>query len=184
MVGACGPKVDNSQVKLPAPVESTTLGPGDSFSLTIVGEDDLPTEYQVASDGSVDLPYVQNLKVAGLEPQEIGRQVREALIEGDILRDPSVVVRVKEYKSKRVSLLGQVQKAGSFPLTPGLTLVQAISLAGGLTAIAHRDRINLSRKTAEGTKTVTVSLDAITDGRSPDFLLQAGDRIYVNERIF
>ena len=132
----------------------------------------------------MDLPYVQNIKVAGLEPQEISRRVREALIQGDFLRDPSVVVRVKEYRSKRVSLLGQVQKAGSFPLTPGLTLVQAISLAGGLNAIAHRDRINLSRKTADGTKTVPVSLDAITDGRSPDLLLQAGDRIYVHERVF
>ena len=52
----CGPKVDNSQVKLPPPRQSTTLGPGDLFTLEVVGEKDLPKEFQVASDGTVDFP--------------------------------------------------------------------------------------------------------------------------------
>lgn len=180
----CGPKVDNSRVKLPDPVESTTLGPGDVFTLDMVGEKDLPRDFQVASDGSVDFPYVHRVKVQGLEPQEVARVVRERLIAQRILIDPSIIVSVKEYNSKRVTVLGQVQKPGSFPLTPGMTLVQAISNAGGLNAIGNADRINLTRKDKQGTTTVVLSFDSITDGQSPDIPLQAGDQIYVRERVF
>jgi polysaccharide export outer membrane protein len=181
---ACGPKVDNSQVKLPAPMESTTLGPGDLFTLEVVGEKDLPKEFQVASDGTVDFPYVHRLEVQGLEPQQIARTVRDLLVEKRILTDPSVIVSVKEYNSKRVTVLGEVRKPGAFPLTTGMTLVQAISNAGGLSAIANGDRVNLTRKDKGSATTVVLSFDSITAGKSPDIPLQAGDQIYVNERLF
>jgi polysaccharide export outer membrane protein len=154
------------------------------FTVDIVGEKDLPREYQVASDGTVDLPFVQTLEVGGLEPQEIARLIRKHLIEKKILQDPSVIVQVKEYNSRSVTLLGQISKPGTFQLTPGLTLIQAISLAGGLTAIANDDRVTLTRKAGEKTQTVVLSVDAITSGNSEDIPLQAGDRIYVYERLF
>lgn len=183
-VVGCSAGQDNSKVKLPPPVESTTIGPGDVFTMQVVGEKELPSEYQVASDGTVDFPYVHSTKVSGLEPQQIARLLRKRLIDAKILSDPSVIVSVKEYNSKRITVLGQVAKPGSFPLTPGLTLIQAISLAGGLTAIANHDRLNLTRQTKTGRTTVVISVDAITDGRSPDIALQAGDSIYVHERVF
>jgi polysaccharide export outer membrane protein len=181
---ACASAADNSKLNLPPPIESTTVGPGDIFQMHIVGEKDLPTEYQVASDGTVDLPYLHRTEVSGLEPQQIARLVRKRLVAEKILTDPSVVVSVKEYNSKRIVLLGQVQKPGSFPLTPGLTLIQAVSLAGGFTSIANTDRVNFTRHTKSGAKTVQINLDEITSGRSPDIPLQAGDRVYVYERIF
>lgn len=184
LVLSCGPRVDNSRVNLPTPVESTTLGAGDVFTLEIVGEKELPLEYRVASDGTVELPYVAQLSVAGLEPQQISQLIRQRLVEGQILTNPSVIVSVKEYNSKRVSVLGQVQKPGSFPLSPGMTLVDAISQAGGLNAIANRDRVNITRRGKAGNQTAQVSIAAITDGESPDIPLQAGDQIYVNERVF
>jgi polysaccharide biosynthesis/export protein VpsN len=180
----CGPKVDNSQVKLPTPMESTTLGPGDLFTLEVVGEKDLPKEFQVASDGTVDFPYVHRIEVQGLEPQQIARTVRDLLIEKRILIDPSVIVSVKEYNSKRITVLGEVRKPGSFPLTTGMTLVQAISNAGGLSAIANGNRVNLTRKDKDSATTVVLSFDSITAGKSPDIPLQAGDQIFVNERVF
>lgn len=181
----CGPRVDNAHVVLAPPQESTTLGPGDVFSLQIVGEKGLPIEFQVASDGTVDLPYIQRVTVKGMEPQDLSRQVRQRLIEEKILVNPNVAVRVLEYRSKRVTVLGRVRKAGSFPLSTGMTLLQAISQAGGLSAVANRQRINLTRQSQAGpATTVVLSFDAITDGRSPDIPLQAGDQIYVNERVF
>jgi protein involved in polysaccharide export with SLBB domain len=181
----CGAQSDNRHVSLAPPGEGTSMGPGDVFKMEIVGEKDLPEEYQVASDGTVDLPYVQRLKVGGLEPQQVARLVRDKLIEKKILTDPSVVVSVKEYATKRVTVLGQVQKPGSFSLTPGLTLIQALSLAGGLNAIANSDRVNLTRKNKDGSaRTVVLSVEAITDGRSPDIPLQGGDQIYVHDRVF
>jgi polysaccharide export outer membrane protein len=181
---ACGSSIDNSHVKLGPPQESTTMSPGDVFKMEIVGEKDLPEEYQIASDGTVDLPYVHRLHVAGLEPQQAARMIRERLIQGKVLSDPTVIVSIKEFSTKRITVLGQVSKPGSFPLTPGLSLIQAISLAGGFNAIANKNSVNLTRKTKAGTRTVVLSVEAITDGRSPDVPLQGGDQIYVNERIF
>lgn len=181
---ACSSNVPQSRVPLAPPSEKTAIGPGDVFTLQIIGEKDLPSEYQVASDGTADLPYLQTVHVAGLEPQDIARMVREGLIQKQILTDPIVIVQVKDYHSRTVILLGQVAKPGSFPLTPGLTLMQAISLAGGLSAIADDDKVTLTRKYGDKTRTVRVSVDAITGGRSEDVPLQAGDRIYVYQRLF
>jgi polysaccharide export outer membrane protein len=181
---ACGPQIDNSKINLPPPIPDTAIGPGDVIQLEIVGEKDLPKQYQIASDGTIDLPYIHTVRVEGLEPQQVARLVREKLIEDKILTDPSVIVAVQDYNSKRVSVLGQVQKPGTFAFSQGLTLVQVLSQAGGLTAIANRDRINITRKTKDGSVTAVVSVDAITDGRSVDLLLQTGDRIYVHERVF
>lgn len=182
--GGCGPRIDNSRVHLPPPTENTTVGAGDVFSLQIIGEGNLPTEYQIGPDGYVNLPYIHRIHVEGLEPQEISDLIRDKLIESKILSDPSVIVRVREYASKNILMLGQVAKVGSYPFMPGLTLVRAISMAGGFSAIAKRDHVNLTRKMKTGRKTVVVSVDAIMEGRSPDILLQAGDQIYVEERIF
>jgi polysaccharide biosynthesis/export protein VpsN len=181
---ACASHTGPVVTYLPPPSEKTVVGPGDIFTMQIVSEKDLPAEYQVASDGTVDLPYVQTVQVMGLEPQEIARVIRQKLIDRKVLTDPIVVVQVKEYHSRTVILLGQVAKPGSFPLTPGLTLMQALSLAGGLTQIGNDNNVTLTRKMTEGTKTVTISVGAITDGKSPDVPLQAGDRIYVHERLF
>jgi polysaccharide biosynthesis/export protein VpsN len=181
----CQREAHHPRVALSPPVESTTLGPGDTFRLEIVGEKELPSEYQVASDGTVDFPYIQSLTVSGLEPQQVARLVRDRLIEARILTDPSVVVSVKEYRSKRVVVLGQVKAPGSFPFQAGMTLIQAISQAGGLNAIAESDRVRLTRRLhGGGTQSVVIDLEAINDGKGEDVLLQSGDRIYVQERIF
>jgi len=169
---------------LPPPVESTTIGAGDVFSMTIVGEDKLPKEFRVAPDGTVDMPYIHRVQVAGLEPQELADLVRKKLVEENIFKDPSVSIDVKEYNSKRIVILGQVQKPGSFPVTPGISFLQALSQAGGFTAMANHDRVNLTRKTGKQVRTIVVSADAITEGSLPDFPLQAGDMIFVPERVF
>ena len=180
----CSARVDNARVALPPPIESSTIGPDDVFRMQIVGEKDLPEEYQVSSDGSVDIPYVHRIQAAGLEPQEFAKLVRDKLIAEQILRDPSVIVTIKEYRSKKITVLGQVQKPGSFPFATGLTLLQAVSQSGGFTSIAKIDRVNLTRKTKSGSKTVVLSVESIMDGHSPDIPLQAGDVIYVSERVF
>jgi len=169
---------------LPAPVERNVLGPGDTFALEIVGEKDLPHEYQVASDGTVDLPYIHTVHVGELEAQEVARLVRDRLISEKVLTDPSVVVQVKDYASRHVTLLGQVAKPGSYPLVSGMSLILAISQAGGLTAVARSSHVNLTRKTGAKQQTVEIDVGAIIDGKAPDVPLQAGDQIYVHERLF
>jgi polysaccharide biosynthesis/export protein VpsN len=180
----CAPSIDNSRVELAPPVESTSVGPDDVITLTIVREKELPEEFHVASDGTVELPYLHRVPVAGLEAHQIAELVRSRLIEAKILVDPSVIVSVKEYRSRKVTVLGQVQKPGSFPLTSGMTLLQAISVSGGFTSIAKSDRVRLTRKGRSVARTVELSVDSITEGNSPDVPLQTGDVIFVAERVF
>jgi protein involved in polysaccharide export with SLBB domain len=184
-LGACGGRSGTQHVNLPAPSERNAVGPGDVFSMEIVGEKELPKDYQVAADGSVDVPYVHSIQVAGLEAPEVAEVIRERLKQLKILTDPSVIVQVKEYRSRRITIIGQVSKPGSFPFTSGMTLIQAISVAGGLTALADTDRVNLTRKSDNGrTYTALVAVGAMMEGKAPDVPLQSGDQIFVHERIF
>lgn len=185
LVVSCRQPAPAQAPNLPAPVESTTLGPGDIFRMEVVGEKDFPTEYQVAPDGTVNFPYIDGMKVAGLEAQDVAGRVRQSLIERQILQHPSVIVRVTEFRSKRVTVLGQVKSPGSFPFQPGMTLVQAISQAGGITALGLVEQVRLTRvlKDQKST-TVVVNLEAINSGQLEDVPLQANDRIFVEERVF
>ncbi|MDI1430480.1 polysaccharide biosynthesis/export family protein [Polyangium sorediatum] len=169
---------------LPAPVSNETVGAGDVFEMRIVREDNLPTAFTVAPDGTVDLPYIKRLKVGGLEPQQIAEAVRKRLIEGEILTDPIVSVSVKEYNSKRVEVLGEVQRAGSLRFEPGMTLLRAISLAGGFNQMAARDRVTIRRQIGEKTRVVTVSVEDIIDNTIPNVPLQAGDSINIPQRVW
>jgi protein involved in polysaccharide export with SLBB domain len=181
----CGRNHANQRVNLPPPSERSFVGPGDVFTMEIVGERDLPKEYQISAEGTVALPYIHTVRVAGLEAPEVARVIRQRLIDSKILTDPSVIVQVKAYNSRRITMLGQVAKPGSFAYTPGMTLIQAVSMAGGFTSISDTDRVNITRKTDSGrTFTAVLSVGTIMEGRSADVPLQAGDQIYVHERLF
>lgn len=170
---------------LPAPVQSTTVGPGDLFEVSVLGEKDLPKEYRVQPDGTIDFPYLDRLTVAGLEPQQIEDLVKKGLAGKKILTDPQVTLVVKQYNSKKVSILGAVNKPGSLPWGEGMKLVDAIVLSGGMTAIADGDHVRVTRVVGPNkTVTATVSVDDITDGKMPDVPLQAGDTIKVEQRVF
>lgn len=171
--------------KLPPPSQSTTVGPGDVFEVSVLGEKDLPKEYRVQPDGTVDFPYLDRLTVGGLEPQQIEDLIKQQFVAKKILVDPQVTLVVKQYNSKKVSVIGSVQKPGSLPWTEGMKLVDAISLAGGFTSIADADHVRLTRIVGPNkTVTATVSVDDITDGKLPDVPLQAGDTVKVDQRVF
>jgi polysaccharide export outer membrane protein len=170
---------------LPPPRQSTTVGPGDLFEVSVLGEKDLPKEYRVQPDGTIAFPYLDRLTVAGLEPQQIEDLLKKGFIEKKILVDPQVTLVVKQYNSKKVSIVGAVNKPGSLPWTEGMKLVDAISLAGGMTSIADGDHVRVTRLVRPNkTVTATVSVDDITDGKLGDVPLQAGDTIKVDQRVF
>ena len=122
--------------------------------------------------------------MCGLEPQQIVDMLEEQLSKGKILTNPQVTLIVKQYASKRVSIIGQVNKPGSMPGPTGCKLVDALSQSGG----SRRSRTATRRlrgSVAHG-KTVTVDRQrrAIADGAQPDIPLQAGDTIKVEARVF
>ena len=185
LTSACT-KQNASRVSVLPPLEtSTTLGAGDVFTVSVVGEKDLPSEFRVQPDGSVDFPYIKRVKVAGLEPQEVVDVLRAKLLEAKIYTDPQLSLLIKQYNSKRVNVLGQVAKPGTLTWSDGMRLVEVISQAGGFTAIADRDNVVLMRVDRTGrTVTVSLSVEDITEGREPNPPLQAGDTVRVDQRAF
>jgi protein involved in polysaccharide export with SLBB domain len=170
---------------LPPPTLSTVVGPGDLFEVSVLGEKDLPKVFRVQPDGSIDFPYIDRVSVGGLEPQQIEEVIKKALVDRKILSDPQVTLVVTQYNSKKVSIVGAVQKPGSLSWSEGMKLVEAISLAGGLTSLADGDHVRITRVVGGSrTVTATVSVDDITDGQLGDVPLQAGDTIKVDQRVF
>ncbi len=185
LIAGCGGSRPGPPKNLPPPVQSTVVGPGDVFEVFVLGESGLPKEYRVQPDGTIDFPYVDRLTVAGLEPQTIVDRLKSALVEKKILQDPQITLVMKQYNSKKVSVIGQVSKPGSVAWTEGMKLVDAISQSGWFTSLADSNHVLLTRNVS-ATKTVTavVSVDAITDGVQADIPLQAGDTIKVDARVF
>ncbi len=170
---------------LPEPVVNQQVGPGDVLEVVIVGEEKLPHDYEIQPDGTLDFPYTPGIKVAGLEPHDVAKKVSEQLIEAKFLMRPQVQVKVKNYNSKKIQIIGQVAKPGPMPYQDGMTLVQAISAAGWFTPIADTNHLTLIRLTRDGKSVnATVSVDAITDNARPDVKLQQGDTIKVDQRLF
>lgn len=184
-VAAAGCTHTAHPVDLPPPYDTTALGVGDVFELQIVGEEKLPTQFKVASDGSVMLPMVKRITVAGLEPQRVEDTVVQKLKEDGLLADPVVTVKVLEYNSKRIEIIGEVQKSGSYPLEPRMSLMRLIAQAGGFNAMARRDRVTIRRQLRDGSvKAVEVNIEDIMANRIPDVPLQAGDSVSVPQRTF
>lgn len=180
---ACGGSA-NDKKAVEAKEPNTQLGVGDVFEVRVYGEEELSSSYRVAEDGTIDFPFIGSVKVVGLEPPQISNLLATKLKTGEYLRDPQVSVFVTDYASKRVSVMGAVEKPGAFPMTTGLTVIQAISLAGGFSPLASQNSTVVTRNTAEGRRRIPVRAEDISEGEAPDVPLQAGDIVYVPERVF
>lgn len=164
--------------------QDMTLGPGDTFEIMVYEEKELSGKYRVADDGTINFPLVGPVTVGGKGPTAIASTIQDALVAKQILRNPSVSVYVVEYASKRINVVGAVQHPGSLPWNAGMGVVQAISVAGGLTPLAAANDTIVTRTVAGQPKRYRVSVRRITEGQESDFTLEAGDIVYVPERIF
>lgn len=182
-LGACGPGGLRTRPTTTGE-DDTRLGEGDRFDVRVYGEADLSANYQVARDGTIDYPYIGRIEVAELEPTEVARLIASRLREGGVLVDPQVSVVVTDQPSKRISVIGAVRNPGNFPLSAGLTAVQAIGLAGGFTDLANRDGTIVTRRVNGQMRRYSVPVDQITIGAQEDFRIQARDIIFVPERPF
>ena len=181
---ACsGRGVQATEVPPPA-TDDTTLGPGDVFTVRVYDEEELSGSHQVAPDGTIDFPLLGSVEVAGLEPPAVADEVQRLLRERKLLRDPHVSVYVEEYASKRISVVGAVANPGAFTLEPGMTVVQAISMAGGFSSLADRDGTVVTRRVDGQTVRYRVPVAKVTKGQAEDIEVAAGDIIFVPERLF
>ncbi len=182
---ACTSRLSGLSRNIPPPVLNYAIAPGDLFEITVFGEDKLTKEYRVHPDGTIVVPYVERLQVAGLEPQQIEDMIAKKLLEKRILKNPQVTLVVKQYASKKVSVIGAVAKPGVVAWTEGIKLVDAISQAGGFSPLADKGRVILTRQIGPQKKSATfqVNVEAIIRGEQSDIPLQAGDSINVEQSV-
>lgn len=179
-LGACR---DNAVAPYPvseAPVAmDAAFGPGDLFDVRVFDEPELSATYTVDADGTINFPLVGRMQVLGKVPAEVEIIIREKLADGYI-KNPQVTVTPREYRSKKVTVVGMVKQPGTFPYTENMTIVEAISRAGGFVPLSRKNAVRVTRKV--NGKTFTVAVDDISRGKAPNFLLRPGDEIYVPER--
>ncbi len=158
------------------------LGPGDVFDVTVYGEEALTRTLQVSPEGDVHFPFINRVHVAGLTPNEVEARFRDKLMDGYI-RDPSVTVFVKEYNSKKVFVLGEVNRPGTFPYSARMNIVEAISVAGGFKASANTNYVVVTRKEVGGEQRIPIPVEKIIEGRAANFALQPGDIVFVPDTL-
>ncbi len=181
---ACSKRgVQATEVPPPA-TDDTTLGPGDVFSVRVYGEEAMTGSHQVASDGTINFPLLGAVQVNGLEPTAVAKKIQTELQEREFMRNPQVSVYIEQYVSKRISVVGAVANPGTFPLEHGMTVVQAISMAGGFSSLADRDATVVTRRIGEEIIRYRVPVARVTKGQAEDIEVAAGDIILVPERLF
>ena len=184
VLGACASHPHTMAVEAPPVHADSTLGPGDTFEVTVYGEADLSGKYRIAEDGTINFPFIGRIQVGDKPPSAIADQIQAALAEKKILRAPLVSVFLLEQTSKHVSVMGAVSKPGSLPLLTGMTVIDAISGAGGLTPLASGDNTIVTRRVGGTLQRYKVPVDSISEGHTEDFRLQEGDIVFVPDRLF
>jgi polysaccharide export outer membrane protein len=130
------------------PAPPYVIGPDDVLSIVFWKDKDLSAEVTVRPDGKVSLPLLNDIQAQGRTPDELRdalKQAAQAFVE-----DPNPTVMVKEIKSRRVFITGQVEKPGPYPLTGETTVLQLIAMAGGIREFADGSNITIIRKVDNG----------------------------------
>lgn len=148
------------------------IGAGDRLAIKVLDQPDLSGEYLVDGSGRLAFPLVERVSVGGLTAEEIERALRAGLKKG-FLRNPSVSVQIVGLRP--FYILGEVTQSGAFPYHSGMTVQNAIALAGGYSQRAHQGDVILTRKTPNGTKSYKVPVTTA---------LYPGDTVYIRERWF
>jgi polysaccharide export outer membrane protein len=168
----------------PQPTTSAyMIGPGDQLQISVYGQPDLSKEYTVTAEGNLSLPLVGQIHAAGLSVVQLEGEVRHRLAE--YLINPQVTVAMQQFR-QRFTVLGEVQKPGSFTLEKPTTVMEAVSMAGGLTPKSAPNRTRVIRVSSGHETTIEVPLaDVMQGGRQDrDITLQPNDKVVVPESFF
>jgi polysaccharide export outer membrane protein len=153
------------------------IGPQDSLQVTVWKEPTLSGTVPVRPDGMISLVLVGDLPAAGLTPMALSADITQRLKK--YIQDPVVTVVVLGVESQRIFLVGEVTKVGPLMLTPGMTTLQAIVTAGGLTQFANSKRIYILRKVAGKEEKMPFNYKQALKGDSQGVSLLPGDTIVV-----
>jgi len=192
------PSVSTSTLPPGAPAPSSNIGvsapagyiltPNDQVTVEVFGEDDLRTNGRLNGEGNLSVPLLGSIRLAGLTLTQAASKLTE-LYSRDYLVSPKVNVMLIGYAKRRFSVLGQVNRPGSYEMPDGspggIDLLEAIAMAGGYTRIAAPERVNVRRHPATGNDQIfKVNAKRFTKGSGGSFLVEPGDTVTVGESIF
>ncbi len=159
------------------PPEDYKVGPGDLLKVSVFGSPELSTDARIAESGTITMPMIGSVPVAGLSSADVEKKLATSFIEGGFLRQPQVSVLIAEYMSQKVSVLGHVSKPGQYPLRASTNVLDILAEAGGVVAQTASDFATLMR--ADGTK-LDLNLDALLRGDpTQNVAVKGGDRLFV-----
>ena len=154
-------------------VSNYVLGPGDLIKITVLHEADLSLDVRLSDQGVISYPVIGQINAAGKTPHQLETMIRDAL-SGRYLMDPQVSVNLMAYRNFYVA--GAVKSPGGYPYSPGITVQQAITLAGGLSEKSS-DELLITREGADQGQSVPVRMtDKIRPGDHLE-VKEAGDII-------
>jgi polysaccharide biosynthesis/export protein len=181
------PAAESAQVAAPAPAapnpagsasSSYVIGPSDVLTVTVWKEPTLSGNILVRPDGMITLQLIGDVQASGLTPLQLADQIAAKLKK--YVQDPNVSVVVGEIHSKVVYLLGEVGKKGPVEMTSGMTLLDAIAAAGGLTDYANAKKMYILRDQAGKHEKIPVHYKEALKGDSQfNLILEPGDTIVV-----
>jgi polysaccharide export outer membrane protein len=181
------PSVTTNAVTAPS---GYVLSANDQIAVEVFGEDDLRANGRLNAEGNLSLPLLGSVHLAGLTLTQATSRVTE-LYSRDYLVNPKVNVMLIGYAKRRFTVLGQVNRPGSFEMPDGspsgIDLLEAIAMAGGYTRIAAPERITVRRKSGNGDEVMKVDgkrLARGAGGANSSFKVLPGDTITVGESIF
>lgn len=179
--------VVTGQQDLPAPTGVDIVGasrvyrvsPFDQLKVSVFGVEELNQTIRADSSGTISLPLVGSIQSAGLTLDELTKQITGRL--GRYVRNPQVSVNLEETTSQSVTVYGQVQQPGQFPIMGKMTLLRAIALARGATDIADTNQVVVFRTVNNQNMAALYDVEAIRRGTYPDPDIYANDVIAVGD---
>lgn len=156
------------------------LGPQDLIEVSVFGVQDLNKVVRVNSNGQVSLPLIGSVVAGGRTIPELERELAKSYSEG-FLQNPQVTIFVKEFASQRITLEGAIEKPGIYPLTGKTSLLQAIAVAGGVSALADLNGVVVFRQVDGKRAAAVYSLRELRKGAIDDPQLYGDDMIVVEQ---
>jgi polysaccharide export outer membrane protein len=161
-----------------AMTDSYVIGASDVVAVTVFKEPTLSSSLLVRPDGMISLPLLGDVKASGKTPLQLADEITGKLRK--YIQDPNVTITLSQMNSKRVYLIGEVAKTGPVEMTPGMTLLEAIATAGGLTPYANAKKIYILRRDGGKQQKIPVQYkQALKGDGSLNLTLNPGDTIVV-----
>ncbi len=158
------------------------IGPLDLIDIKVLYSDEISRVVRVDSKGNISLPMIGLIKAAGLTTFELEQLITNKL-SVDLIQNPQVTVFIKEFTSQRMTVQGVVNRAGVYDFQGQATLLQAISMAGGLSEKADETAVKVIRKSpGKNEETITYDINLIRANKIDDPLLENGDVVMAEEK--